>query len=432
MGRNRWYLTPSLCETIRTMSSRPLHFDALPALLERPHVRHLLSLLNDAENETRLIGGAVRNALLGQEVTEIDFATTALPDAVMARATKAGLRTIPTGYEHGTVTLLIDDHAFEITTLRHDVTTDGRRAQVAFGRSFAEDAMRRDLTVNALSLDAQGHIHDYVGGLDDLAAGRIRFIGPPRQRIREDYLRSLRFFRFHATYATTPVDEDALAAIISECEGLKTLSKERIRAELLKLLRATGAADVIELIAAQHLDSYLLTHPINAARLRQFIRHEAEAYLDPQRKSLARLAALCVHTDKDATRLQHDLRLSNAETMLLHKSGAALDLLQHHVPPTHHLCRHMLYLYGREASQLALSLAQADHLAALDAHFWHQAHDVINTAPIPSFPLRGADLIKRGYERGPALGIQLKEIENRWIAADFPSSIQEIEALFHD
>src|SRR5215470_16777718 len=198
----------------------------------------VLALLNDGGEEARVVGGAVRNALLKIPIGDIDIATTALPDEVMRRAKEAGIKSVPTGIDHGTVTLVIDAQPVEVTTLREDTETFGRKAKVAFGRDWTSDAQRRDFTINALSVGADGVVHDYVGGLDDIAARRVRFIGEAKARIEEDFLRILRFFRIHAAFGAGEVDREGYLACISARAGLTTLSAERMRMEILKLLVA--------------------------------------------------------------------------------------------------------------------------------------------------------------------------------------------------
>jgi tRNA nucleotidyltransferase/poly(A) polymerase len=230
---------------------RELDLEAPARLVEQPELRRVLDALAVPGEETRLVGGALRNALLGRAVNEVDLATTLLPEDAMRRARAAGLKAVPTGIEHGTVTVVVHGTPFEVTTLREDVETDGRHAVVRFGRSFEQDAHRRDFTVNALSLGEDGRLHDYTGGVADLEAGRLRFIGDPGQRIREDYLRVLRFFRFSADYAEGPLDPAGLDASVRERDGLAILSRERIRTELLKLLTARRAAEILALLARQ-------------------------------------------------------------------------------------------------------------------------------------------------------------------------------------
>src|SRR5712672_1667597 len=205
----------------------------------------VLALLNGDGEEARVIGGAVRNALLKIPLGDVDIATTALPEEVIRCATAAGVKSVPTGIEHGTVTLVVDRQPFEVTTLREDTETFGRKAKVAFGRDWVSDAERRDFTINGLSVDAAGVVHDHVGGLDDILAKRVRFIGDPDRRIAEDYLRILRFFRIHAAYGVGEPDRDGYLACVRGRAGLAMLSAERVRMEILKLMVAQGAPGAV-------------------------------------------------------------------------------------------------------------------------------------------------------------------------------------------
>src|ERR1700682_2448767 len=222
--------------------------DDAPWLKSGPTAR-VLELLDSNGEEARVVGGAVRNALLNLSTGDIDIATTALPDEVIRRAKAAGIKSVPTGIEHGTVTLIVDAQPFEITTLREDVETFGRKARVAFGRDWVRDAERRDFTINGLSVSADGAVHDDVGGLRDLAERRVRFIGDPDQRIAEDYLRILRFFRMHAAYGSDTPDRAGYLACIRARAGLINVSAERVRMEMLKLVIADGAIDAITAMA---------------------------------------------------------------------------------------------------------------------------------------------------------------------------------------
>ena len=219
-----------------------------PWLRSGPTAR-VLELLNGSGEEARVVGGAVRNALLKIPVADIDIATTALPAEVIRRAKAAGIKSVPTGIDHGTVTLVVDSHPFEVTTLREDTETFGRKATVAFGRDWVRDAERRDFTINGLSVDAAGVVHDHVGGWDDISARRVRFIGDPNARIAEDYLRILRFFRIHAAYGAGEPDRAGTLACIGGRAGLVTLSAERVRMEMLKLMVAEGAAVAVQAMA---------------------------------------------------------------------------------------------------------------------------------------------------------------------------------------
>src|SRR3954454_2759462 len=218
------------------MSERRVLDDA-PWLRSGPAAR-VLGLLNGDGEEARVVGGSVRNALLGIPIGEIDIATTAVPEEVIRRAKAAGIKTVPTGIEHGTVTLVMEKHPFEVTSLRQDIETFGRKAKVAFGRDWIRDAQRRDFTINGLSVGVDGVVHDYVGGLEDITARRVRFIGDPDRRIAEDYLRILRFFRIQAAFGTGPPDRPAYAACIRARAGMAKLSAERVRMEILKLMVA--------------------------------------------------------------------------------------------------------------------------------------------------------------------------------------------------
>src|ERR1700704_6920338 len=222
--------------------------DNAPWLKSGPAAR-VLQLLNRNGEQARVVGGAVRNALLQIPPGDIDIATTALPDEVIRRARAAGIKSVPTGIEHGTVTLVVDGHPFEVTTLREDTETFGRKAKVAFGRDWVRDAERRDFTINGLSVDADGVVHDYVGGLADIAARRVRFIGDAGERIAEDYLRILRFFRIHAVYGVGEPDRAGYLACIGGRAGLADLSAESIRMEMLKLLVAEGALVAVTAMA---------------------------------------------------------------------------------------------------------------------------------------------------------------------------------------
>src|SRR6201996_2611261 len=261
----------------------------------------VLALLDCNGSEARVIGGAVRNALLGAPIGDIDIATTALPDEVVRRAKAAGIKSVPTGIEHGTVTLVADGEPFEVTTLREDVETFGRKAKVAFGRDWARDAERRDFTINGLSVDAGGFVHDHVGGLADIEARRVRFIGDPDSRIAEDYLRILRFFRIHAAYGAGAPDRAGYLACIKGRAGLAALSAERVRMELIKLMIAPGAADAVVAMAEGGLLSSILGGVAYTGTFAAMIEAEGALALEPS--AIRRLGALAVAVTEDAKRL---------------------------------------------------------------------------------------------------------------------------------
>ncbi|MGA7489775.1 MAG: CCA tRNA nucleotidyltransferase, partial [Xanthobacteraceae bacterium] len=279
-------------------------------LAEAP-LSDLLAVLDRAGEEARVVGGAVRNALLGEPLGDIDIATTALPDEVTRRVQAAGLKAVPTGIEHGTLTVVAAGRPFEVTTLREDVETFGRRATVAYGRDWKRDAERRDFTMNALSASRDGIVHDYVGGLADITARRVRFIGDAGQRIAEDYLRILRFFRFHAAYGEGALDPEGLAACIAARGGLERLSRERIRMELLKLLMARRAAPALAAMTEAGLLEQVLGGVPLLASFANMVKLERGLALEPD--TVRRLGALGISVVEDAERLRERLRLTNAE-----------------------------------------------------------------------------------------------------------------------
>ncbi len=272
------------------------------AWLQGGGLPRLIAVLDRDGEEARVVGGAVRNALIGSPIHEIDVATTAVPEEVVRRVQAAGFKAVPTGIEHGTVTVVVDGHPFEVTTLRRDVETYGRHAKVAFGRDWKADAERRDFTINALSATRDGAVYDYVGGLADLAARRVRFIGEPKQRIEEDYLRVLRFFRFHAAYGSSEhPDAAGLAACIAGREGLDKLSRERVRMETMKLVVAPHA--VPTLIAMT--DAGLLLRVLGGVSYLASFENMAkvEAAIGLKADPVRRLGALAVAVAEDAERL---------------------------------------------------------------------------------------------------------------------------------
>src|SRR5882724_611853 len=289
-----------------------------PWLTSGPAAR-VLGLLNGHGEEARVVGGAVRNALLKIPIGDIDIATTALPDEVIRRAKADGVKSVPTGIEHGTVTLVVDGQPFEVTTLREDTETFGRKAKVAFGRDWAADAQRRDFTINGLSIDAEGVVHDHVGGLEDIATKRVRFIGDASQRIAEDYLRILRFFRMHASYGAGEPDRAGYLACIGGRAGLSSLSAERVRMEMLKLLVAEGAAVAVQAMADAGLLLPIFGGVAYIGTFAAMIAAERALELPPN--AVRRLAALTVAVTEDARRVSARLRLSNAETKALDSMG---------------------------------------------------------------------------------------------------------------
>jgi poly(A) polymerase len=394
-----------------------------PWLRSGPTAR-VLELLNGGGEEARVVGGAVRNALLKIPTGDIDIATTAVPAEVIRRAKAAGIKSVPTGLEHGTVTLVVDAQPFEVTTLRQDIETFGRKATVAFGRDWGRDAERRDFTINALSVDADGVVHDYVGGLDDIAARRVRFIGDPNQRIAEDYLRILRFFRISAAYGAGELDRPGYLACIRAREGLATLSAERLRMEMMKLMIAARAVGAIAAMADGGLllpvfGGIAYTGPFAAMIA-------AELQLGLEANAVRRLGALAVAVTEDARRLAPRLRLTNSETKALDSMGHRWWRLAGMDEAT---ARRRLYRLGADRYRDRLMLAWARAGGDTVSAHWQALATLPERWSAPQFPLKAADFIARGLTEGPALGQVLRLAEDAWLAADFPLEQTALTAI---
>lgn len=382
--------------------------------LRRPETQAVFRALAEAGHDARAVGGVVRNALIGRPVADVDIATPATPSEVVAAAAAAGLETVPTGIAHGTVTVIAAGMPFEVTTLRRDVTTDGRRATVAFTDDWRQDAERRDFTMNALYCSADGTVHDPVVGWPDLEARRVRFIGDADRRIAEDYLRILRFFRFHAELGEGPADEPALAAVIRGRHGLARLSAERVRAEMLRLLVARRVVEAVVDMGGCGLLPGLLGAAPRPGVLAAIVAVEATLGLaaDP----VLRLSALGLAVEDDAAPLAGRWRLSGDErgrlTVVDHRLAervVGLDAAGR---------RRTLYRVGTARWRQA-SVA----LAALAPERTEEARDLVAFSRAwsrPVMPLRGADLLRLGILPGPRVGRLLADLEAWWVEHDFP------------
>ena len=394
-----------------------------PWLSSGPAAR-VLALLNGDGAEARVVGGAVRNELLGIAVSEFDIATTALPAEVIRRAKAAGIKSVPTGIAHGTVTLVVDAQPFEVTTLRQDVETFGRKARVVFGTDWARDAERRDFTINGLSVGADGVVHDYVGGLSDIAAKRVRFIGDPKLRIAEDYLRILRFFRIHAAYGRGEPDRAGYLACIGGSAGLAGLSAERMRMEMLKLMVAQGAVTAVVAMVDGGLLLPIFGGVAYTGAFAAMIAAEHALGLPPN--AIRRLGALAVALSEDARRLAARLRLTNNETKALDSMGhrwwrmAGMDEAR---------ARRRLYRLGAERYRDRLMLAWARDGGRASSVSWRDLATLPDRWSAPKFPLKAADFVGRGIDAGPALGHVLGLAEDAWLAADFPLDAPALEAI---
>ena len=381
--------------------------------LDLPETRAVLAALNSDGVETRAVGGAVRNTLLGLPVTEIDLATTAEPERVIALAGQAGFKAVPTGIDHGTVTIVAEGKPFEVTTLRRDVETFGRHAKVAYTTSWEEDAGRRDFTLNALYADRDGNVFDPIGGYGDLQAGRVRFIGEAEARIKEDYLRILRFFRFHAYYGKGPMDAEGLHAAVRLREGLAQLSAERIAGEMRRILVAPGAVGAVEAL----FDYGLLTNVLGSVP--RLVRFERLVAIDEANglasNAALRLAALAVFVEEDVARLADRLRLSNAERTVLALGAFGIDAAL----PADEAAKALLYRLGPDSYRSRLLLAWADADACPDDGEWRKALALSDRWQAPVFPIGGNDVMALGELKGPDIGELLKRLERDWIASGF-------------
>lgn len=377
----------------------------------RPGFDDLCRLLGVADDQVRLVGGAVRDGLLGIAVNDIDLATPHTPEEVVRRLTAAGIRAIPTGIAHGTITAVIDHHPVEITTLRRDVSTDGRRATIAFTDDWREDAARRDFTMNALyASPVSGEIFDYFGGLDDLAARQVRFIGDARARIAEDHLRILRYFRFLARFGALPPDALAYAACVDQANSLMALSRERIADEVMKLLALPDPCAVLALMIEGAIFAPVLPEIGLAGlrRLESLIAREGQADMPPSAQ--LRLTALLPPDAGVAEKVAARLKLSNKARKRI---GAALT-----PPPAHAHIRELAFRIGRESA--------IDHIL-LDPDRPARDAAMLKDWDIPDFPVGGKDLLALGVQPGPAVAKMLAAIRERWIAAGFPPSAQAQE-----
>jgi poly(A) polymerase len=374
----------------------------------RPGMDRLLGALAAGDGETRFVGGCVRDTLLGLAVSDVDLATRLVPDEVVRRLQAARIKAVPTGIAHGTVTAVLAGAPIEVTTLRRDVSTDGRRATIAFTGDWREDAARRDFTINALSADpARGEVFDYFDGIADLASAHVRFIGEPLQRIAEDHLRILRFFRFHARFGRGAPDGPALDACAARANDLMALSRERIADEMLKLLALPDPAPTVALMIALGILRPVLPEIESAERLAALVAAEKAAGIaaDPVR----RLAALLPTDPEVAASIAARLRLSKrAAKRLVSAAEPALE-----APEL------LAYRIGNEAAvdRFLLGGETGVDLASLQA--W----------PRPRLAVGGGDLIAMGLAAGPVVAATLQAIERDWAASGFPSDKRAVRAL---
>jgi len=369
---------------------------------EREGLAWLCTVLGSAEGEARFVGGAVRDTLLGFDVADVDLATVHSPERVIARLKADGIKVVPTGLAHGTVTAVLPDGSpVEVTTLRCDVATDGRHATVEFTDNWREDAARRDFTINALYADpATGEIFDYFGGLDDLEAGRVRFIGDPLKRIAEDHLRILRFFRFHARFGDK-IDPAGVEACTARANDLMALSRERIAMELLKLLVAVHAVDVVALMIEHGIFVPVLPEITSAERLARLAAREASAGISPD--PVRRLAALLPADPAIAEDVGARLKLSKADRKRLISAAR---------PIGDEPAKVISYRLGTLLAVDRLLLSGRPEMEAASITDWRA----------PVLPITGGALVDRGLRKGPEVATMLRAIEEQWVAEGFPDA----------
>jgi poly(A) polymerase len=376
--------------------------------LKEPRLQDVMRVITRAGGEVRVAGGAVRNSLLGEPISDVDLATTLLPDDVMRVCKQAGFGVHPTGIEHGTITVVNGGQPFEVTTLRRDVETDGRRAAVAFTHDWQTDAARRDFTINAMYCDFEGKLYDFTNGYADILRKRVRFVGDASERIKEDYLRILRFFRFYARYGKGAPDRVGLAACVDLKSGLKKISAERVRQEMFKLLVAPKAVQTLKVMAACGILKVILPYTEDWRVIGRL----------PQ-DALLRLFVLA----KAPHELKDRLRLSNEEALRI----VALSSAPHVWPKFRDgEQKVLLYQLGSSTWRDAVHVSWAKSKAKTDVIEWQALLDLPQSWAVPKFPLGGKDLIVAGLTPGPEMGERLQALEDWWVASHFAPTREEL------
>lgn len=400
--------------------------DPVPGLLVTgdwladPNLQKVLAVLHSSGEEANIVGGAVRNALMGRPIADIDIATTCLPAETIARMQQAGFQTVPTGIQHGTILVITDSVNLEVTTLRRDLETDGRHAVVAFGRSWIEDASRRDFTMNALYCDAQGNVFDPIDGVQDCLDRRVRFIGNADDRLREDFLRLLRFFRFTATYGAGTPDQEGLIACIRARDGMRRISAERIAQETRKLLLAENASNVCRTFAHSGLVQSTFGCAPNPALLKNILTISRDCTLTVRFETA--LAGFLCHGEDGAVGLAGRLKLSNLESVSLRvicKLG--FETWRYRFPDDAELVGTVLE-NGKDLVLQALLLAAARFAANEPAENLTDLLSLVTTLDVPIFPIRGQDLKNLGVSPGPDIGRLLQRARDYWRTNDYAPS----------
>src|SRR5690554_386630 len=390
---------------------------ASAAWLNEPGTEAVMEALLADGGAARFVGGCVRNALMRVPVTDVDIATTHTPEKAQALLEAKGIKVVPTGLKHGTITAVTATRHFEITTLRVDVATDGRRADVAFTQDWEADAARRDFTMNALYCDADGTVHDPLGGREDVEARRVRFIGDAHQRIEEDYLRILRFFRFHAYYGKGEPDSAGLRACAEKREGLRQLSGERVRDELLRIATADAAGAAFRQMAAAGILAIVLPEASRLDRLERLVEIETQQLFLMEPDPLLRLAAMVDLDAAGVVSLAERLKLSNKDRdrltdIFTDKTKIVCYLSMREV-------RRALYLMGRQLFRDRAALGWAEDRPGHNAFQWRALLALADSWEKPELMLTGEMIKAAGVPEGPEVGRVRKEVEEWWIDSDF-------------
>ncbi|MEL0107376.1 MAG: CCA tRNA nucleotidyltransferase [Rhodospirillaceae bacterium] len=396
--------------------------------MTRPETQTLLDALTADGTEVRFVGGCVRDAVANKTVEDVDLATPDPPETVIALLEAADITALPTGIHHGTVTAIVNDYKYEITTLRIDLMTDGRRAKVAYTDDWIADAARRDFTINTLSCTPDGNIYDPFHGLDDLGNKVVRFVGNARDRIEEDILRLLRYFRFYAAYGKHPPDKAALDACRIFAPKLPSLSAERIWREFRRILLGPNPEDVITLLRSERILDYVLPEAGPVGRLRMMSLLETKAInIDSVKPDPIRRLAAALNPEKpDPKSVAKHFKLSNKDAERLNAISTAQFVIS--VETTEDELRRLLYTYKINITRDVLlliwaqELSTAENRGSLRTQAWLNHLSIIDTFEEPAFPLSGEDVLKLGIPSGRDVGTLLNAVENWWVSENFKAS----------
>jgi poly(A) polymerase len=438
-GPDRWRESLVRDHTLELPITEPIGKIHPQSWMTAPETRVVLDALTAAGIEVRFIGGCVRDALLKRPVRDVDIASPEPPEKVMALLSENGIKVVPTGIDHGTVTAVVEKMQFEITTLRVDVETDGRRAKVAFTDDWIADAARRDFTINAMSCTANGDVYDYFNGLEDLGHGTIRFVGNARERIDEDVLRLLRFFRFFALFGRPPPDRDALAACREKASGIRLLSGERVRVEVFRTLMATDPADVFQLMRENGILDHVLPETGNIGRLRMMSWLDTRAIRvdSVAAHPVRRLAALLDTDARGAEAIAERLKMANRQKARLITMAAPPFRIDPDADP-HTIGKALRRLGPAAVRDLALlnwagELAVTPRLPHSRTESWIGLINTADSWEPPQFPLRGRDALASGVSHGPEVGTLLKAVEAWWeegeYRADREACLEKLRSL---